>query len=378
MKSVTLLGSTGSIGQNSLNVIRQNRRAFKVHGLSTKGMLDRFQEAITEFKPSSVCLADGDDPGALSLSRKTRIHEGRDGLNELAAEKSDILINALVGAVGIAPTYHGIRKGRRIALANKETLVAAGTLIMETVKKRGAEIVPIDSEHSAIFQCLLGAQGKEIEKILITASGGPFRKMAESDLKNVTVQDALKHPTWPMGPKITIDSATLMNKGLEIIEAHFLFNVPFDKIEVVVHPQSLVHSMVQFVDGSILAHMGPPDMKIPIQYALTYPVKTPMPGPRLNFPELGHLYFEKPDFNKFPCLGLAFAAGKEGGSMMAVMNAANEVAVDRFLKGRMAFTDIPKLIEKSMGSHRPLRKYSLEQILDIDAETRKKAAEWAC
>jgi 1-deoxy-D-xylulose-5-phosphate reductoisomerase len=377
MKTITLLGSTGSIGQNSLNVIRQNNRKFRIHGLSTKGMLDRFQEQVSEFKPRSVCLAEGDDPKVLLLPRNGRVHGGGEGLSALAAEKSDILINAVVGAVGIAPTYHAIRKGRRIALANKESLVAAGTLIMETLKKRGGEIVPIDSEHSAIFQCLLGAAGKEIEKILITASGGPFRKMAESDLRNVTVQDALKHPTWSMGPKITIDSATLMNKGLEVIEAHFLFNVPFEKIEVVVHPQSLVHSMVQFVDGSVLAHLGPPDMKIPIQYALTYPGKIPMPGPRLNFPELGNLYFEKPDLNKFPCLGLAFEAGKTGGSLPAVMNAANEVAVDRFLKGRIGFTDIPNLIEKAMNAHKPLRRYSLEDILAVDAETRKKAMEWA-
>jgi 1-deoxy-D-xylulose-5-phosphate reductoisomerase len=301
---------------------------------------------------------------------------GNGRLKDLAADGSDILINALVGAAGITPTYLAARTGKRIALANKESLVAAGDLINKALKKSGGEIIPVDSEHSAIFQCLSGTRPEEVEKIIITASGGPFRLTSREKLRRVTAAQALKHPTWNMGAKITIDSATLMNKGLEVIEAHFLFNVPYEKIEVVIHPQSIVHSMVQFIDGSVMAHLGHPDMKMPIQYALTYPEKTRLAGPRLNFSELGHLYFEKPDFLKFPCLALAYAAGNAGGSMPAVMSAANEVAVQGFLAGRIAFTDIPKLIEKAMSKHRPLRRYSLEDILSADAETRTQVESW--
>lgn len=376
MKTITLIGSTGSIGRNSLDVIRKNKRLFRVHGISTKGMLDVFKEQIREFRPKSVCVADGDDPASLAFRPPLRIHEGHKGLDLLAAEKSDILINAVVGAVGISPTYHAIRKGRRIALANKESLVAAGSLINRTLRERGGEIVPIDSEHSAIFQCCLGARKKEIEKILVTASGGPFRRSSASQLKRVRARDALKHPTWSMGPKITIDSATMMNKGLEVIEAHFLFDVPYDKIEVVVHPQSLVHSMVQFTDGSILAHLGMPDMRVPIQYALTYPEKLPSSVARLDLAGVGTLHFEKPDFKKFPCMELAFAAGRAEGTLACAMNAANEVAVEAFLKDRIGFTDIPRLVEKAMARHRNRLAYDLDEILAVDRETRIRVNEW--
>ena len=375
MKSVTLLGSTGSIGQNSLNVIRANPRLFKIRGLSTKGALPKFQEQIDEFRPSCVCVAQGDDPSLLRLQKRCRVHGGNPGLIGLVKEPSDIVINALVGAVGIAPAYHALRRGRRLALANKESLVAAGSLIMGAAKRLKCEIIPIDSEHSAVFQCLKGAAG-EVEKIILTASGGPFRAAGEADLARVTAQDALKHPTWSMGPKITVDSATMMNKGLEVIEAHFLFGVPYEKIEILVHPQSVIHSMVQFRDGSVLAHLGTPDMRVPIQYALTYPDKLPLNVARLDLAARGRLEFEKPDFKRFPSKALAFEAGRAGGTLACAMNAANEVAVEAFLKGRAGFTDIPKLIEKAMSRHRPLKRYSLEEILAVDLETRERTREW--
>lgn len=373
---MTLLGSTGSIGKNSLEVVRRNPSHFSVQGLSTYVNTGLLSRQIREFGPKCAVIADEPAGKRFRPIKGCRLLLGREKLNELAVDASEVLINALVGAAGIAPTYHAAITGKRIALANKESLVAAGDLINRTLKRSRGEIIPVDSEHSAIFQCLIGTRPEEIEKIIITASGGPFRKTAPAALRRVSAREALKHPTWSMGAKITIDSATLMNKGLEVIEAHFLFKVPYEKIEVVIHPQSIVHSMVQFVDGSVMAHLGHPDMKMPIQYALTYPSKTKLAGPRLNFSELGHLYFEKPDFKKFPCLALAYAAGRTGGSLPAVMSAANEVAVEAFLAGRIGFTDIPKLIERAMNRHRPLSRYSLEEILDADHETRTQVKSW--
>jgi 1-deoxy-D-xylulose-5-phosphate reductoisomerase len=321
-------------------------------------------------------VAEGDNPDALRLPRRARTHQGEPGLSALAREKTDVLINALVGAVGISPTYHAIRRGRRIALANKESLVAAGDLITRALKARGGEIVPIDSEHSAIFQCLRAARDREVEKIIITASGGPFRRTPARALGRVTAKQALRHPTWSMGAKITIDSATMMNKGLEVIEAHYLFNVPYDKIDIVVHPQSIVHSLVQFTDGSLLAHLGMPDMRVPIQYALTYPEKRYLRVARLDLAACGRLEFEKPDFRRFPCMALAYAAGRTGGTMPCVMNAANEMAVSFFLSGRIRFSDIPRLIEKAMRRHRPRKSYTLDEILSVDRRTRKEVASW--
>ncbi|OGJ84641.1 MAG: 1-deoxy-D-xylulose-5-phosphate reductoisomerase [Candidatus Raymondbacteria bacterium RifOxyA12_full_50_37] len=377
VKKIIVLGSTGSIGQNSLDVIRKNAQRFSVAGLSTKANLDLFNRQIAAFNPRAVTIADSDDPGAVCVRRSVPVYQGNGGLDRLVQTPAHVVINGLVGAVGIGPTYTAARLGRRIALANKESLVAAGRLIIDTAIKRGADIVPVDSEHSAIFQCLKAGKPREVEKLIITASGGPFRKTPAHRLRRITAKQALNHPTWRMGPKITVDSATLMNKGLEVIEAHFLFNVPYEKIDVVVHPQSIIHSMVQFVDGSVIAHLGVPDMRVPIQYALTYPDKTPLNIGRLDFPALGSLSFERPDYTRFPCLELAFAAGKTGGTLPCVMNAANEVAVDFFLKEKIGFTDIPRLIEKAMRRHVSRPRYSIDEILDLDCETRAKAVEWA-
>ncbi len=376
MKKVTILGSTGSIGENSLAVIRGNKGLFRAIGLSTNVNTQKLNLQISEFMPRIVVVADNKGVDEIAKRNGLIVWAGADRLSDLAQDNSDILINALVGSVGIRPTVMAARKGKVIALANKESLVAAGDLINSTLASSHGRIIPVDSEHSAIFQCLLNTHPSEVEKIIITASGGPFRRTTKSMLRRVTAVQALKHPTWNMGAKITIDSATMMNKGLEVIEAHFLFNVPYEKIEVVIHPQSIVHSMVQFIDGSVMAHLGHPDMKMPIQYALTFPGKAALSGKRLDFSELGHLYFEKPDFRKFPCLELAYAAGKEGGSMPAVMSAANEIAVEGFLAGRLGFMKIPKLVEKAMGLHKTLKKYSLEDILDTDVQTRNRVKTW--
>ncbi|MFH0919340.1 MAG: 1-deoxy-D-xylulose-5-phosphate reductoisomerase [Fibrobacterota bacterium] len=376
MKRITLLGSTGSIGENSLQVLRDHPAEYRVTGLSTRGNVDRLNRQIAEFSPSQVVVADASQAAHVTQRPGLSVIAGPEGLSALAEGDYDILINALVGAAGIKPACLAARRGKRIALANKESLVAAGGLILSELAKSGGCILPVDSEHSAILQCLQGSRPAEIEKIIITASGGPFRTTPASALPNVTAAEALKHPTWNMGAKITIDSATLMNKGLEVIEAHFLFNVPYDKIEVVLHPQSIIHSMVQFVDGSVMAHLGHPDMKMPIQYALTWPEKALLAGQRLNFAELGHLYFDRPDMGKFPCLALAYEAGRAGDTLPAVMNAANEVAVEAFLKGRILFTDIPRCIEKAMRRHTPRPDYTLDEILAIDAETRKEVDSW--
>ncbi|MBL8028417.1 MAG: 1-deoxy-D-xylulose-5-phosphate reductoisomerase [Fibrobacteres bacterium] len=376
MKKITILGSTGSIGVNSLAVVKEHSSKLKVSGLSARSNLKVFQKQLDEFKPAHASLSNESDWTKLKYSPKMVRMSGEEGLTALASGRYDIIINAIVGAAGIIPTVKASETGKRIALANKESLVAAGELINRNLKKHGGEIIPVDSEHSAIFQCLRGSKPEEIEKIIITASGGPFRGTPASLLKKVSVKEALRHPTWSMGSKITIDSATLMNKGLEVIEAHFLFNIPFEKIDVVVHPQSIIHSMVQFVDGSVIAHLGHPDMKVPIQYALTHPAKWPLPGRRINFAELGRLDFEKPDTGRFPSLALAYAAGKTGGTMPAVMNAANEIAVEAFLHGKIGFMEIPKLIEKAMKRHAICKTYTLETLIATDKETRRAVSEW--
>ncbi|OGS37429.1 MAG: 1-deoxy-D-xylulose-5-phosphate reductoisomerase [Elusimicrobia bacterium RIFOXYB2_FULL_49_7] len=374
-KTVTLLGATGSIGENTLEVIRQAAGQFPIHGLSARRQVGRLLEQTREFQPKRVVLSAPTDSAVWTLS-EPQLEIGEAALSALAADGADILVNALVGAVGIRPTYEAARTGKRIALANKESLVAAGDLINREAAKSGAEIIPIDSEHSAIFQCLDHVPYEQVEKVILTASGGPFRTWSADKLADVTVEQALNHPTWKMGTKITIDSATMMNKGLEVIEAHFLFGVPYDRIEVVIHPQSVVHSMVQFVDGSILAQLGTPDMRIPIQYALTYPEKRPVQTRRLDLGRAMSLDFAPPDLEKFPCIGLAYEAGRQGGSLPAVMNAANEVAVEAFLKGRVTFRDIPNIIRQAMKGHRPLSRYTLEEILDVDRTTREEVMQW--
>lgn len=367
MKKIAILGSTGSIGTQTLEVVREHKEELCVTALAAGRNKERLKEQIKEFHPSLVSLAD--EKLAMELEQElagsgvTVLH-GMDGLVAVAgAEDSDVVVTAVVGMMGILPTMEAIRRGKDIALANKETLVTAGHLIIPMAKEYGVSILPVDSEHSAIFQCLHSARRKDVDKILLTASGGPFRGKTLADLEKVTLEDALKHPNWSMGRKITIDSSTMVNKGLEVMEAHWLFDVDYDQIEVVVQPQSIIHSMVQFVDGAILAQLGTPDMKVPIEYALFYPERRTLSGERLDFGTLKSITFEKPDYEVFRGLSLALDAGKAGGTMPTVFNAANERAVAKFLKREIGYLDIIRLIEKCMNAHPVKENPSLEEIL---------------
>ncbi len=367
MKKIAILGSTGSIGTQTLEVVREHKEELCVTALAAGRNKERLKEQIKEFHPSLVSLAD--EKLAMELEQElagsgvTVLH-GMDGLVAVAgAEDSDVVVTAVVGMMGILPTMEAIRRGKDIALANKETLVTAGHLIIPMAKEYGVSILPVDSEHSAIFQCLHSARRQDVDKILLTASGGPFRGKTLADLEKVTLEDALKHPNWSMGRKITIDSSTMVNKGLEVMEAHWLFDVDYDQIEVVVQPQSIIHSMVQFVDGAILAQLGTPDMKVPIEYALFYPERRTLSGGRLDFGTLKSITFEKPDYEVFRGLSLALDAGKAGGTMPTVFNAANERAVAKFLKREIGYLDIIRLIEKCMNAHPVKENPSLEEIL---------------
>lgn len=367
MKRLAILGSTGSIGTQTLEVVRQHSDELSVAALAAGKNKEKLMEQIKEFHPAAVCLADEKKAGELRQElgeSGIEVLSGMDGLIRVAGmEESDIVVTAVVGMMGIRPTMEAISHGKDIALANKETLVTAGHLIMPMAKKYGVRILPVDSEHSAIFQCLHGARRKDVDKILLTASGGPFRGKTKEDLTKVTLEDALKHPNWAMGKKITIDSSTMVNKGLEVMEAHWLFDVDYEDIQVVVQPQSLIHSMVQFVDGAVLAQLGTPDMKVPIEYALFYPERRKLDGDRIDFDILSGITFEKPDCEVFRGLSLAVEAGKTGGTMPTVFNAANEKAVAMFLERRISYTDIVVLIEKCMEAHQVLPQPSLEEIL---------------
>ncbi|HWQ81151.1 MAG TPA: 1-deoxy-D-xylulose-5-phosphate reductoisomerase [Ignavibacteria bacterium] len=376
-KRIGILGSTGSIGTSALEVIRnlqKNGFDCEVVFLSCNNNIEKFKEQIDEFDPLTVILHNESrfqDLKDVGISPATEILTGFDTLNELVSRDNyDILINSLVGFVGLIPTLEAIKHDKRIALANKETLVVAGKLINETLLKSDSEIIPIDSEHSAIFQCLSGENRENISKIILTASGGPFRGYTERELSKVTVKQALQHPNWVMGNKITIDSATLMNKGLEVIEAKWLFNKDIKDIQVIIHPQSVIHSMVEFKDGSVKAQMGVPDMKVPIQYALTYPERYGNDFKKIDFLQTGNLEFAKPDFETFRCLKLAFDSIENGGTYPTVLNAANEVAVDLFLNGRIGFTDIPDLIEAELDNHVSVINYELQDLVKIDKLTR--------
>ena len=376
MKRISILGSTGSIGTQTLDVVRKNKDKFEVVAISANSSIKLLLEQIKEFKPKYVAVYDENSAKALKNMIPSDIDievlSGMEGLVQISSlDEIDILLTAIVGMIGLVPTLEAIKKGKTIALANKETLVTAGQLVMEEAKKRNVDILPVDSEHSAIFQCLNGENNKEIDSIILTASGGPFRGKSKQELEHVTKNEALKHPNWSMGRKISIDSSTLMNKGLEVIEAKWLFNVEPDKIDVVVHPQSIIHSMVQFVDSSIIAQMGCPDMKLPIQYALTYPNRLLNDFERLDFSKLSSLTFEKPDLNTFPCLKLAYDSLKMGGTYFAVLNAANEVLVNEFLEDKVKFYDIPKYIEKTLEAHKSIEKPTLEEILHIDNWSRE-------
>lgn len=372
MKKIAILGSTGSIGTQALDIIEQNPDKFQVVALTCGSNAEKLSEQIAKHKPDLAVTANEKD--ALELKKKhpeTEFLYGPEGLSAAAANSDcNLVLNALMGMRGLVPTYDAIRAGKDIAIANKETLVAGGELVMATATKSGVRLLPVDSEHSAIFQSLQGNDHKNINRLLLTASGGPFRGYSLEQLKSVTLEQALKHPKWTMGSKITIDSATLMNKGLEVIEARWLFNLPAERIQVVVHPQSIIHSMVEYVDHSIIAQLGVPDMRIPISYAFTYPDRIDNDMESVNFFEMDSLSFEKPDFNTFKCLGFAYDVLKAGGSYPVVLNAANEVLVQLFLEGRIRFLDIQNTIKRVLDEHHPTYHLDLEEILAIDESVR--------
>ena len=380
MKKIAILGSTGSIGTQTLDVVRANGD-IQVLGLSAGRSIKLLEEQIREFSPRLVAVWDEDAAKQLAVNvadTNTKVVSGMDGLMELARmEEVEILVTAIVGMIGIRPTMEAIKAGKDIALANKETLVTAGHLIMKLAKEHNVKILPVDSEHSAIFQCVHQEERKGIEKLLITASGGPFRGMKTADLEKVTVEDALKHPNWAMGQKITIDSATLVNKGLEVMEAKWLFDVDIDHIQVVVQPKSIIHSMVEFKDGAVMAQLGTPDMKLPIQYALYYPERRFLAGDRLDFSTLTQITFENPDMDTFLGLPMALEAGRIGGSMPTVFNAANERAVALFLQKKIGFLDIYRIIRDSMDAHMVIANPQLEEILETEQKTYERIdARW--
>ena len=367
MKKIAILGSTGSIGTQTLDVVREHSDELQVVALAAGTNKERLKEQIKEFHPKLVSLSDEKKAQELKeelAGEQVEVVCGMEGLIEVAgADSADVVVTAVVGMMEILPTMEAIKKGKDIALANKETLVTAGHLIIPMAKEYGVSILPVDSEHSAIFQSLQGEPKAALDKILLTASGGPFRGKSAEFLETVTLEDALNHPNWSMGPKITIDSSTMVNKGLEVMEAKWLFGVDYSQIEVVIQPQSIIHSMVQYVDGAIIAQLGTPDMRVPIEYALFYPERRSLSGDRLDFSKLSQITFEKPDYKVFRGLSLAIEAGKTGGTMPTVFNAANERAVAKFLKGEIKYTDIVRSIEKCMDAHKVSAHPDLEEIL---------------
>lgn len=372
MKKIAVLGSTGSIGTQTLDVVRANKD-IRVLGISAGSNVKKLEEQVREFSPKLAAVWEEEAAKELAVriqDTDTKVVSGMEGLLELAAmPETEILVTAIVGMLGIRPTMEAIRAGKDIALANKETLVTAGHLIMPMAKEYGVQILPVDSEHSAIFQALNGEHKEEVHKLLITASGGPFRGRTREDLKKVTLADTLKHPNWVMGQKITVDSATLVNKGLEVMEAKWLFGMDLDRIQVVVQPQSVIHSMIEFKDGGIMAQLGTPDMRLPIQYALYYPHRRYLDGERLDFAKLGQITFEEPDMETFLGLPMAIEASRKGGTMPTVFNAANERAVKKFLHQEIGFLDIYEIIGQSMERHTPSACPDLEEILAVEEET---------
>jgi 1-deoxy-D-xylulose-5-phosphate reductoisomerase len=375
-KKVTLLGSTGSIGLSALRVIKLLQNEYSVYGLSCGKNIEELKKQIAEFNPSVVAVASAaacKSEAYLDLKKKydtIEFLEGEEGTVELAKRNSDLLVSAIVGAAGLRPTIAAIGNTGRIALANKETLVIAGDIVMKRIRESGAELVPVDSEHSAVFSLTQNIRPEDIERIVLTASGGSLRGVDIKVLKNVTPRQALDHPTWDMGAKITIDSATLMNKGLEVIEAHYLFDIDYDKVDVVIHPESIVHSLVETIDGAFYAHLGVADMALPILNAFTWPQKVANPFGRLDLEKVGSLQFLELDDERYPALSICYEAGKTGGTMPAVLNASNEIAVNAFLNGKILFTDIVKIVEKTMRNHSNKRNPDLEDILQADSEAR--------
>ncbi|MCL6472116.1 MAG: 1-deoxy-D-xylulose-5-phosphate reductoisomerase [Firmicutes bacterium] len=378
MKNIVILGSSGSIGRQTIDVVARYPDMFDVIGLAVHSNIEILEAQIQKVKPRVIVVVDEHSAKAFKskLKKGIKLLTGVEGLEQLASySDADVVLNALVGSVGLKPTLAALRAGKTLALANKESMVAGGAIVKKAKEESGAEILPVDSEHNAIFQCMIGERKSEIKRLIITASGGPFRGYSKEDLESVTVEQALAHPRWTMGPKITIDSATLMNKGLEVIEAYWLFDIPYDRIDVLVHPQSIIHSMVEFKDGSIKAHLGQTDMRIPIQYALSYPERLDSPLPPLDFLEVEKLTFEKPDKDSFPCLKYAFEVIDMGRTYPAVLNAANEEAVAAFLSGEISFIDIPKVIRRVIDKHVPGDETDLGILLEVEDWAREKARE---
>jgi len=378
MKNITILGSTGSIGLNSLEVIESNPEKYRVLTLAAGRNIELLLKQIERFHPVAVAISDQELANTirdrLKEDLKTEIYWGTEGFVHLATFKEvDTVISAMTGAAGLIPTYEAILAGKSVALANKETMVMAGPLVMDQAKKKGISILPIDSEHSAILQSLQGHPREDLRRVILTASGGPFRDLSIEEMRTVTPAQTLKHPTWNMGQKISIDSATLMNKGLEAIEAKWLFDLRMDQISILIHPQSIIHSMVEYRDGSIVAQLGTPNMITPISYALSYPRHIETSLPPLQLDDIGTLSFEKPDIEKFRCLHLALKAAEMGGSMPAVLNGSNEIAVDSFLKGKIGFLEISVLIEKTMEAHKPFPIHIIEDVIEADAWARNYA-----
>lgn len=373
MKKILLLGSTGSIGLSTLDIIRLMPDQFTITGLSVNNNINKLEEQIKEFKPPSVVVTNEREAELLRkrIGSTCEVLSGNNGLIEITRQAEyDILLSAIVGFAGLKPTIEAIKRKKRIALANKETLVVAGELIVSLCKEYQAELIPVDSEHSAIFQCLTGEDSNSINKLILTASGGPFLNKSRQELENVTIKEALNHPNWKMGNKITIDSATMMNKGLEVIEAYWLFNLPKNKIEVVIHPQSIIHSMVEFIDGSLKAQLSTPDMRLPILYALSYPKRHNYNGVSTDFKKIGQLTFFEPNFNKFECLKLAYDAIDQGGTAPCILNAANEIAVEKFLSGKIKFLQIPELIKEALHKISAEKNFDLDLLVKCDSETR--------
>lgn len=373
MKKILLLGSTGSIGLSTLDIIRSMPDQFQINGLSVNNNIDKLEEQIKEFKPKSVVVTNEREAEQLRkrIGYACEVLSGNNGLVEITRqEEYDILLSAIVGFAGLRPTIEAIKRKKRIALANKETLVVAGELIVNLCSEYQAELIPVDSEHSAIFQCLTGEDSYSINKLILTASGGPFLNKSRQELENVSIEEALNHPNWKMGNKITIDSATMMNKGLEVIEAYWLFNLPKNKIEVVIHPQSIIHSIVEFIDGSLKAQLSNPDMRLPILYALSYPKRYNYNGVSTDLKKIGQLTFFEPNFNKFECLKLAYDAIDEGGTAPCILNAANEIAVEKFLSGKIKFLQIPELIKEALHKIATIKHFDLDMLVKCDAETR--------
>lgn len=377
MKKISLLGATGSIGTQTLDVISSHSNEFQLVAMSVGKNIDLALKQIHKFRPTLVSVQEKHDYDMLlnEVPSSVKLVHGSEGLIEVAANNdADILVNAITGSIGLSPTLEAIKAKKQVAIANKETLVTAGHIVTTEARKNGVELLPVDSEHSAIFQCLQGERHTEIEKLILTASGGSFRDKSRDELTGVNVDEALNHPNWSMGAKITIDSSTMMNKGLEVIEAHWLFDIAYESIDVVLHKESIIHSMVEFIDGSVIAQLGTPDMKVPIQFALTYPKRLKLADKRrLNLAEIGKLHFAQPSFDRFRCLKFAYEAGMVGGSMPTVLNAANEVAVNLFLLGKISYLEIEDIIDQCLQNHTVSKNPTLEEIIDVDKRTRQYA-----